>query len=77
MRLRVDVGIHAQGNGCPLAGLAGDGVEPLQFRRGFDVETEDAGRQGLTHFFFSLADPGKHHFGRIAASGDDARQLPA
>ena len=51
--------------------------EMLELARRFDVEAEDAGGERRFHFGVALADAGEHDLARIAAGGDDARELAA
>ena len=73
----IHIGIDPQAHRGPLAQAQGHAVEPLQLGRGFHVEAENPGAQGLGHFRLGLADAGEHHLARIRASGQHPAQLPA
>jgi hypothetical protein len=63
--------------GGVLAEFAGDAIQTLQLAFRFDVEAMDARLKRGTHLGRSLADAGKQHLRRVAAGGEDARQLAA
>ena len=77
MRLRVDVGVHADRHRCALPRLGGDALDALELAGRLDVEAEDAGGERLADLGLRLADAGEHHLARIGARRDDARELAA
>ena len=56
VRFRIDVGIDAQGDPCLSPDGSGHLINRLQLSRGFDVEHEDVGLQGLTDLLRVLTD---------------------
>ena len=77
MGVRIDVRIHPGGHGGDDPFFPGNGVKPQEFRLGLDIETLDAGQQGLPELVPALAHAGKHDLARFAAGGEDPLQLPA
>ena len=58
----VDVGIDADGNAGCRVHLVGNGVDDLQFRNGFHIETTDAVLQGKADFPVGFSHPREGHF---------------
>ena len=77
VRLRIHVGIHAQGHRGFLAHGAGHLVDELQLHLGFDVEGIDALLEGVCDFLPRLAHAGKG--ARVGASArfDHAEKFTA
>ena len=75
MRLRIDVGIHAEAHRGDLSHAGGNGRQVRELARRFDVEAEDAGRERRLHLRFGLADAGEDDLARITADSDHAGEL--
>src|SRR5262245_23683787 len=56
MRVRIDVGVHAQRYRRALVRTAGDGVQGLELGLRLDVEAQDAGLEGARHLGLGLTD---------------------
>ncbi len=77
VRLRIDVGIHAQRDGSPAPQPARDDRDPRQLRGALDVEHPHARLERERDLLVGLADAGEHHLARIPAGAEHAVQLAA
>jgi hypothetical protein len=77
VRLRVHVGIHAQGDRRARAELARDLVQRAQLAHRLHVEEQDLRLQRVAHLVPRLADAGKDDFLRRHARPQRAMQLAA
>ena len=77
MRVRVHVGVDAQGHSRDFSEFRGYGVDPFQFRKRFQAEIEDLVFDRQFDLLGALSDARVDAFLRIAARVDDALKLAA
>ena len=75
VRVRIDVGIGAQCNGCPQIFRASNLVDVLQLRFTLDVETVNALIERVFDLLARFAHACECAFGRIAAGRQHAKKL--
>ena len=69
MCLRIDIGVHPQGDTRLPAHFAGQSVQPINLVRHLDIEAANPDLQGPPHFILAFADTREHDLARIAARG--------
>ena len=77
MRLRVDIGVHAQAHARSATVRVRHLSEPFELVFAFDVEAQHADLERARHFRARLANAGKDDAGRVAAGGQHALELAA
>ncbi len=75
MRLRIHVGVDAEGDRCLLACLDRALIEDFELRFGFDVEAVNSGLKREIHLTGRLADTGEHDAACRNAGGERAAQF--
>src|SRR6185503_18666841 len=76
MRPGVDIRVDAEGDARAPAQLPGDAFHPGKLGFRFEIDAADVLLQRETDLRFALSHAGKQRLARIAAGGDDARELP-
>ncbi len=77
MRMRIDIGIHAQCNRRACFFCTRDAIDVFQFRFALNIEAVNALLERIIDFLSRFAHARERAFGGIATSGEDAIKFAA